>query len=229
MNVLFAFLVGLLAFIPPASYVLGQWEGQIKEMKTLHAKLSTIWYDVNGNPTQLDEELWLKRPGQMRRTLKTQRGRLDYFVTPARSIRISGGKSEAVPTLEAMGPVGIFYLPEGSRRLGAVLRQVGISTDATRLTLQDRRILYEIGQAGQALAWFSKDDWLPAGVQVGGREYRLTTNLPSRFAIPFPEIWEVLANQKRIEVSRTLSLETAASIPDSVFDVNSLKGVAPKP
>ncbi len=223
MNALLAFLTGLLAYIPPPPYVLDQWVGQVKNLKTLHVKLDTTWYDAGGTMTSLEEELWLKRPGFMRRTLKTQRGRLDYVLTPSRAVRISGGKVETVPSLEAMGPVGLFYLPEGAKRLTAVARQAGIVLDASRLTLQGHRILYEIGEPNQGVLWFSKDEWLPAGADVGGKQYRLTTRLPSRFSVPFPEFWEVLAAQKRIEYSRTLSLETGTSVPDTLFDTNLLK------
>jgi outer membrane lipoprotein-sorting protein len=230
MNAILAIVAGLLGFIPPPNYVFEQWAGQIKEAKTLHAKFETLWYDASGaNPTILEDEVWIKKPGYFRRTVKSARGRMDYVVTPSRAVRISGGKTEAVPALDAMGPIGLFYLPEGARRLAAVVRQAGIATDSTRLNLQDHRILYEMGQAGQMVIWFGKDDWLPAGAEVSGKQYRLTTNLPSRFPIPFPEWWEARVAQKRTELSRTLSLEINTSISDAVFDINPLKTGTGKP
>lgn len=213
-----------LLYIHPVSHVFSNWIEQTKTVKTLHIKQETTVFDSsypNGSAV-VEEEIWIKRPTYFRKSSRFPRGKVEHLMTPNRSVKISNGQIDNVTPFEAYGPIGLFYMPDGSKRLSLLLSQLGFSTESPAWFLRGKsEVLYQLGVAPTQI-FFMKDDWTPAGVNYKSKEYELHTS-KTKFPIPFPDTWEVKTDGKVIEQTKVLSVQTNISLSDSVFDLNLLR------
>jgi hypothetical protein len=223
-------LVAVLAYLPPPSYVFDRWVEKIQKVKTIHVRQETTYYDAAypGGSALFDEEIWLKRPSYFRKTIQNAKSRMDLLVTPSKAYRIVSGKADVLPPVDAMGPVGVFFFPDGVKRFQTMLRQLGVDPETTRWVLKDPRVVYEVGRPNEARISFRKDEWVPSGALWAGREYLLTVNLPSQFPIPYPEAEEVLFKGARVFQTRVVSVKTDVPMDDTLFDVALLRGTPVK-
>jgi hypothetical protein len=216
---LVAFPVLAWAHVWSAYQALDEWGGVLKKSKTLHVKMEATMAD--GSTSQ--EEIWISKPNNFRRTLKNDRDQIDLLVTPTRAYKISSGKAEPIPTVDALGAIGLMYFADSYRGLSVLLRQAEVDTALTRWELREKTQLWEAGKPEGPKVSLIKNDWVPAGVVLGSKNYVFTIPLPSRYAIPFPEVVETYANNARVTLTRTVSFDTKAISP-SVFDLRNLQG-----
>ena len=219
------FLPLIFAFVHPPVFVTGQWIDQTKKAKTLYVKQETTLIDpaLPGGSTAVEEEIWIRKPTFFRKTAKFPKGIIHWVLTPSRAVRISGGKIENILPLDVYGAVGLFFLPDGTRRFSHMLSQAGVAADSTHWAMKDRRVLYQMGAPEGDKLFFAKDDWVPAGYQTKTKDYRLSVLLPSRFPVPFPDMSEVTVDGKIVETTRVKSVKENLSLSDAVFDINALK------
>jgi hypothetical protein len=213
------------ATIYPSPYILSNWVEKTNGVKVLHVRQKTTVYDSkfpDGSVT-VDEEIWFRRPGEYRRSTVYPNGKLDIVVGKDRAVKVWAGKAESASLVDSLGLLGGVYLFGDKGRLNAFLRQAGIDLGQTRWTLKDRQIGVEIGDPRSVRVVFSKQDFVPIGVEAGDRSYRFDAGIPSRFPARYPAFVEVSVAGRLVEKIVVQSVEVNVPVADVVFEVPRLR------
>jgi hypothetical protein len=209
------------AYVLPSSPVLGGWLEKTKGVQTLHVRQRTTVFDskLSGGSVTVEEEIWIRRPAEYRRTSVYPNGKFEVIVGPARGVRLWGGKTEAIPLPEALGPLGALYLYADRSRMNGFLRQAGIDLNQTRWVLDERQIGLEIGDPRGPHLTFSKQELVPTGAQFGEKNYRLEMAPPDRFPVRYPSHVELHVGGRLSEKTEVLSVETGIRLDDALFEI----------
>jgi hypothetical protein len=215
----------LLAYVPPSSYVLGEWVLQTKRIQTFHVRQRTTLYDPalpNGS-TEIAEEIWIRRPSHFRRSSAFPDGPVNEIVVPGQSVRMVQGRVSVAAPSEILGPLGLLYMPDSQDRLGASLRQVGVAADQSRWVQLGGEVTLEVGAASGDRLRFAKTVWLPTGADLNGRTWRFENSPVPRFPAGYPEWIEVRKNGTLTSKTQVLEVRTGIPLPDSLFDISRLR------
>jgi hypothetical protein len=220
-----AFVAPALATVFPSPYVLKNWIEKERGAKTVHIRQKTTVYDAKfpDGVVTVDEEIWMRRPGEYRRIASYPNGKLDLIVGRDRAVRVWGGKTEAASVTDTLGFLGGLYLYSDVGRLNSFLRQAGVDLGQTRWTLKEKRIGLEIGDPKSARVVFSKQDFTPLSAESGDRVYRFDTG-NSRFPLHYPSVVEVSVGGRTVEKIEVGSVETNVPIPEATFEIPRLRG-----
>ncbi|MFH1262163.1 MAG: hypothetical protein V1495_01795 [Pseudomonadota bacterium] len=220
-----SFVLPALATVLPSPYVLKNWIEKGSGVKTVHVRQRTTLYDAKfpDGVVTVDEEIWMRRTGEYRRSASYPNGKLDLIVGRDRAVRIWGGKIESASITDTLGFLGGLYLYSDIGRLSSFLRQAGVDLGQTRWTLKEKKIGLEIGDPKSARVVFSKQDFVPMSAESGDRIYRFDAG-NSKFPLRYPGVVEVSVGGRTVEKIEVMSVETNAPIPEGTFEIPRLRG-----
>jgi hypothetical protein len=217
----FAQVASVRAYVLPSSPVLGGWLEKIRTTQTLHVVQRTTIYDPKfpEGAASIDEEIWIRRPFDYRRSSDYPNGKLDLVVGRDRAVRSFAGKVDLLPLSEALGPLGALYLYSEKGRMNGFLRQSGVDPAQTRWVLRDRQVGIEVGDPSGPRLIFSKQEFFPMGAEMTGKSYRFEMALAGRFPIPYPSVIEVRSGGNLLERTEVRAVEADPRVDERRFEI----------
>lgn len=206
-----------------ADDVLRAWGERTKKIKSVYAKLETSRANAQSSTEVLVEEVWIQRPGEIRRRIQSGPNTLEYLLTPQKAVEIQNGKSKVVAPSEALGPVGLFYMTAGARMLAAYLRQTEISLSEPHWALIGSDVVYELGDSKGPNVRFDKYQFIPRGVSLRGTDFRfMYGDGIENSAFPFPQKIESYQGETHLQSSVVRVIQADRTFPKNHFHLDTI-------